>query len=128
MTADDVIQYEARVRPRQAAIAVAAAVLLFIAPVIGLTGVHTKVDELTLDLITIHKRFPLDLIAAVIQGFGLLALADTLGWLDARSLVRGSPPRRYIRWIVIVGAGAFAVGIIGNEIAASIAWRCSSRS
>jgi hypothetical protein len=121
MSVDELLRYEASVRMRQAGIAVAAAVLLFAAPVIGLTGIHTSVDELTLDLLTIHKRFPLDLVAAVIQAFGLFALASTLGWLDGRSLVRSPQVKTWVRWVAIGGALLFALGIVGSEALASSA-------
>ena len=109
------LAYETRVRPRQAVIAGAAAALLLLSPLMGLAGIHTKVDELTLDLITIHKRYPLDLIAAVIQAIGLLLLADTLGWLADRTKVRNAAMRNWPRWVGITGAVAFAIGVAGGE-------------
>jgi len=121
MATEELLAYEARVRPRQAAIAGGAALLLLLAPIVGLAGVHAKVNELTLDLISIHQRFPLDVIAAAIQAIGLLALADTLGWLDRRSRARYSRLKPWITWIGVAGAVMFAVGVAGGELAVSIA-------
>ena len=76
MTAvDDQLLYESRIRPRQAAIAGAAGLLVIVATVIQLAGAHAKVDELTLDLIMAHKRFPLDLMGAVVNAFGFVGIA-----------------------------------------------------
>jgi hypothetical protein len=121
MNAQEVVQYESRVRPRQAIIAGVAAALLLIAPILSLTGVHAKVDELTVDLLEIHKRFPLDLIAAVVQGCGLVALALTLGWLADRAQQRSVMIKAWTRWLAVAGASLFAVGVIGGEVSASIA-------
>ena len=80
MTVDDRLLYETRVRTRLA-VSAAAGVLLVVAAVVQLTGPHTKVDELTVDLISAHKRFPLDVIGSVINALGLFAVAATLGFL-----------------------------------------------
>jgi hypothetical protein len=121
VTVESELQYEASTRMRQAVFAGVAAVLLIAAPLIGLSGVHANVEELTLDLITIHKRYPLDLIASVIQALGLVALAVTLGWLARLTAFRNPELKPWIRWLAIVGALLFATGVIGNEIVASIA-------
>ena len=60
MNADEQLLYETRVRNRQAIVAVLAGVLLLAAAAIQLGGPHTKVDELTVDLITANKRFRKD--------------------------------------------------------------------
>src|ERR1700729_4429042 len=75
MNPEQQLQYEARVRNRQAIVAVLAGVLLVVAATLPLAGPHTKVDELTIDLITANKRFPLDLIAAIVNGIGSLLVA-----------------------------------------------------
>lgn len=106
------LQYEAGVRMRYAAVAVLAGILLVVAAVVQVSGSHTSVSELTLDLITAHKRFPLDLIGAGIDCVGLLALAVMLNWLHAISKARNPEIRDFIRWLAISGAalsGAMAV-------------------
>jgi hypothetical protein len=120
MAVEEVLAYEEGVRWRQAVIAGASGLLLLLSPLVGLAGVHPNVSELTLDLITIHRRFPLDLIAAVIQAFGLLALADTLGWLDGRARARNSRQMKWTGWVAMAGATMFAIGVAGGELAVSI--------
>ncbi len=107
------LEYEARVRNRQAVIAGLAGVLIIVAAAIQLTGPHTKVDELTLDLITANKRFPLDLIAAIVNGLGSLLIAWTLNYLYLCSRARNEQVKPFIRWIAIGGGVLSAVtGIV----------------
>ena len=56
MSAEAQLQYESRVRNRQAVIAIVAGVLVMAASIVGLIGPHAKVNELTLGLLTDHKR------------------------------------------------------------------------
>lgn len=119
MAVDDQLLYEARVRVRQAVVAGAAAVLLIIAAVVQLSGPHTKIDELTLDLITVHKRFPLDLVGATINAFGLCALAATLSFLFGVTRARNPNVQIFIRWFSVVGGVVAAVS--GIAYAAVIA-------
>ena len=86
MSADEQLLYETRVRNRQAIISMVAGVLLIAASIIQLGGPHTNVDELTLDLLTANKRFPLDLIASIVNGIGSLMIAWTLVYLFRCSL------------------------------------------
>ncbi|MEA2158842.1 MAG: hypothetical protein QOD66_1222 [Solirubrobacteraceae bacterium] len=103
MTVDEQLLYESRVRMRQAVIAALAGILLVGAAALQLSGPHTKVDELTLDLITAHKRFPIDVIGAAINGVGLCALAATLAFLVDITRARNSEVRGFMRWLAIVG-------------------------
>ncbi len=113
MSPEQQLAYERRVRGRQAAIALAAGVLLIAASAIQLSGPHTKVDELTIDLIVANKRFPIDLIAAVVNGLGSLAVAWTLNYLYQCSRARNPEVRPYVRWIAITGGVLAAVtGIV----------------
>jgi hypothetical protein len=107
MTVDAQLLYESRVRMRQAVVAALAGILLVVAAVLQLSGPHTKIDELTIDLITAHKRFPIDLIGAVINGLGLCALAVTLNFLIAITRARNPDLRSFIRMLAVVG-GVFA--------------------
>src|ERR1017187_8113520 len=119
MTADDQLLYEARVRTRQAVVAVLAGVLLVGASALQLTGPHTKVDELTVHLITANKRFPLDLIASIINGVGSIAVAATLAFLFGATRARNPDVKPFIRWIAI-GGGVLAA-ITGVAYAVLIA-------
>ena len=113
MNPEQQLQYEARVRNRQAVVAVLAGILLVVASTLQLVGPHTRVDELTIDLITANKRFPLDLIAAVINGIGSLLVAWTLNYVYVCSRARNSEVKPFIRIVAIAGGvlSAFA-GIV----------------
>jgi hypothetical protein len=115
------LQYEHRVRNRQAIVAGAAGVLLVLASALQLGGPHTKVDELTIDLITANKRFPLDLIAAVINGLGSLAVAWTLNYLYKCSHARNPEMSKpWIRWIAVVGGVLAAIAGVAYAILVAI--------
>jgi hypothetical protein len=119
MSPDDQLLYESRVRKRQAAVAVAAGVLLIVASIIQLSGPHTSVDELTLDLLIANKRFPLDLIAAVVNGAASLAIAWTLVFLFRATRARNPQVRPFIRILTMVGGGlSAAAGIVYAVIVA----------
>jgi hypothetical protein len=107
------LSYERRVRPRHAIIAGAAGVLLVVSAVLQLAGPHTNVSEITLGLITEKKRFGLDLVGAVLQGAGWLAVAATLVFLSGATRARDENAPPYIRYIVLIGAPITAIGIIG---------------
>lgn len=107
------LSYERRIRPRQAVVAVVAGILLIVSAVLQLTGPHTNVSEITLGLIIEHKRFALDLIGAIVQGIGWLAVAWTLLFLAGATRARDEQAPPYIRYIVMIGAPLTAIGIIG---------------
>jgi hypothetical protein len=103
------VAYESRVRMRYAVIAFLAALLIVGSQLIQLSGTHVDVDELTLDLITVNKRFPLDLIGAIVNSFGLFALLLMLAWVHDIARARTREIRAFVRWLVVVGAGVSAV-------------------
>ena len=74
----DQLQRETRMRLRMVPVAVLAGLLPVAAAVTSLAGAHASVDEETLALITVHRRFPLDLIGAVIALLFLRELAPSL--------------------------------------------------
>ncbi len=119
MNANEQLLYESRVRMRQAVLATAAAVLLVAAAAVQLSGPHTKVNELTLDLITAHKRFPLDVVGAVINGLGLAALAATLAFLFSLARARNQELRAFVKWLAV--AGGTVAGLSGIAYAIVIA-------
>jgi hypothetical protein len=108
MSPDDQLLYETRVRNRQVGLAVAAGALLLIASVVQLGGVHTKVDELTLDLLVANKRFPLDLIASVLNALASLAIAATLVFLYRAAKARNDDVKSFIKIIAMVAGGLAA--------------------
>ncbi len=119
MSADDQLLYESRVRNRQAVVAVAAGVLLIAASIIQLSGPHTSVDELTLDLLTANKRFPLDLIASIVNAVASLAIAWTLVFLYRCIKARNPEVRPFIRYLALAGGGLAALsGVVYAVIVA----------
>ena len=94
---------ENRVRNRFAAAAIAAGFLLAGAAVFQLVGTHTTVDELTLDLIAAHKRFPLDLIGAIVEAIAWLGVAGALGFLADSARARNPQMQAFIKWIAVAG-------------------------
>jgi hypothetical protein len=121
MTPDEILAYESRVRTRQVVIAAVAGICLIVASIVQLTGPHTKVDELTLDLLVANQRFPLDLIASIINAIGSLAIASTLLFLFRAA--RSRNPERvkpWIRYIVLVGGILAAVAGVVYAIVVAI--------
>jgi hypothetical protein len=120
MNAEERLQYEGRVRTRQTVLAGLAGACLVVAAVMQLAGPHTKVDELTLDLITAHKRFPLDLIGSIVNGIGLLAVAATLNYLYGSTRAREGNVAPFIQIVAITGASIAAVtGVAYSVVIAS---------
>jgi hypothetical protein len=109
MSVEQQLAYEASSRTRQMIIAGAAGVLLIVAAVIQLTGIHAKVEELTLDLITEHRRYPIDLIGAIVNGFALAGVAWTLSYMFGLVKARNTELRDFIRWLAIVGGALSAI-------------------
>jgi hypothetical protein len=120
MNPDQQLQYEARVRNRQAIAALLAGVLLVAASAIQLGGAHTKVDELTLDLLTANKRFPLDLIASVVNAVASLLVAWTLTYLYSCARARSDKVRPLIKILAIVGGGLAAITGVAYAIIVAI--------
>src|SRR5579862_2206075 len=65
---------ESRLRPRAAAAAVLAGVLLLVAGVVLLLGPQPKVDEATLVLIVDNKRAALGIVYGVVSALGSVAI------------------------------------------------------
>jgi hypothetical protein len=119
MTADQQLLHEARVRPRQAVIAGVSAAALLIAAVTQLLGPHSTVNELTLGLITEHKRFGLDLFGACVQAIGSLALASTLVFLFGATRARNPKLPGFLKILAIIGGiGAAVAGIVSAVLIA----------
>ena len=121
MSPEEILAHEARVRNRYAAAAAVAGVLLIIGAVIQLSGPHTSVNELTLDLLTANKRFPLDLIAAVLNALAALAAAAVLIYLWQAARARNPERvRPYLRIIVILAGVLTAVAGVAYAIVVAI--------
>jgi hypothetical protein len=102
------LEYEARVRNRQVALAGAAGVLVMVAVLVQLPGAHVKVNEQTLGLITEHKRFGLDLIGSILSALGELALGFTLAYLFGAARAREPQTRVSFMGRVAIGAAVIA--------------------
>jgi len=116
MSAEAQLQYESRVRNRQAVIAIVAGVLVMAASVVGLIGPHTKVNELTLGLLTDHKRGALDLIAGVLTAFAQAAVAATLVFLYRCSKARRPEAPVFMPILAVLGAAITGIVAIVNPI------------
>ena len=112
MTAQDQLAYETRVRPRQTLVAGLAALALVAAAAIQVVGPQSKVTELTVQLLLINKRFPLDLIGAVVQGVGVIALVWTLAFLFDCARARRPEMSSATRIVILVAGVVAAIGAI----------------
>jgi hypothetical protein len=120
MSVDQQLLHESRVRMRMAVVAAAAGILLVAAAAVQLAGPHTNINELTLDLITAHKRFPIDVIGSVINALGLFAVAWTLSFLFDITRARNPELKAFIRWLALVGGILAALtGIVYAVVIAS---------
>jgi hypothetical protein len=94
---------------RYAVIAFCAALLIVGSQLINLSGVHAPVNELTLDLIAASQRSTLDIVGAVVDMLGLVAVGILLYWLHTIARARRPELKPYVRWLVAVGAGLTAL-------------------
>ncbi|HWF50146.1 MAG TPA: hypothetical protein VG294_05810 [Solirubrobacteraceae bacterium] len=116
----DQLQRETETRVRVAPVAIIAGLLLVIAAVTGLLGSHSNVNEETLALIIVHKRFPLDLIGAIINAGGLIGLALVLTFLWTATKARRPELSPSFRILAILGGGLAAVSAVIYEIVISV--------
>jgi hypothetical protein len=108
-TVAEQVQHESRLRPRYAGVAFCAAVLLVGSQLIQLSGAHSPVNEVTVTLITENQRATLDIVGAILEMFGLGAVAALLYWLHRSAQARRPEFRTAVRLTVTVGALAAAV-------------------
>lgn len=118
MQPEDRLAYEARVRTRQMLLAGAAGVLVMVAVLVQLPGVHVKVNEQTLGLITEHKRFGIDLLGSILSAAGSLALGWTLFYLFGAARAREPQTRISVMGHVAIVAAVIAAA---SGIASAIA-------
>src|SRR5579884_419200 len=107
--AGDPVARESRLRMRQAAIALLAAVCLIAGGVIQSTG-QPKVGELTVELISINSHAAAQVIGGVVTALGFLGLALTLNFLFLASRARRPESAVATRWCALVGGVLAAVG------------------
>jgi hypothetical protein len=112
VTVEEELAYESRVKMRQAIVAGVAGILLVGAAALQLSGPQTKVNELTIGLITVHKRFPIDVIGAVLNALGLAAVGWTLSFMFRVTKARRPELKDFIRPIAIAGAALAAIAAV----------------
>jgi hypothetical protein len=110
MAVADPIAYEARLRPRYAAVAALAGVCLFAAAGVQSVGPQAAVNELTVQLLVTSRRAGLEVTGAVINAIGLLGLAATLTFLFAAARARKPDMTQATWWLAIVGGALAAIG------------------
>jgi len=116
MSPDDALLYESRVRQRTVILAAAAGILVLLAAVISLLGPQANVNEETLGLIYVNKRFPLDLVAAVINGAASLTAAATLVFLWRAAHARNPERvRPFLRICALAGGILAAVAGVAYQ-------------
>ncbi len=123
MTVEERLEYEKRVRMRQAVIAGLAGVLIVIAAVVQVTGPQASVNELTLGLIYTHKRVPRDQIGSAINMLGFFAAGATLAYLFGATRARNPALKTWMKWVTI--AGAVLAGVIGVVYSVVLATKAS---
>jgi hypothetical protein len=120
MTGQQRLEYEARVRPRQALIAGVSGVCLVIGAVLQLVGPHTTVNELTLNLIFANKRVGLDAAAVCFNAVGLATLALTLVFLFGAARARNPQVQTFVPTVALIGGiGGGIMGIINDILIAT---------
>ena len=107
-------------RMRMAPLAVVAGLLPVVAAITSVAGKHVNVDEETLALIVVHKRFPLDLIGAFVEAAGLLSIAAVLVFLWRATSSRRPEVSPAFRILAIAGGVLGAVSSIGYQVAISV--------
>jgi hypothetical protein len=117
---DDWLLHEARVRPRMAVAAILGGLLLLVASLLQLVGPHSNVNELTIGLIEEHKRFPLDVIANVVQAVAWAGIAVSLKFLFDAVRARKPGVNPAFGWIVIFGAVVISVSGVASAIVVAI--------
>jgi Domain of unknown function (DUF4386) len=120
MSADARLLYESRVRMRIAVVSVAGGLLLLVAALLQLVGPHSNINELTIGLITEHRRFPLDVIANVVQAVAWAGVAVALYFLFESARARNPAANRSFAWLALAGATLIAVCGIASAIVVAI--------
>jgi hypothetical protein len=113
MNPEEQLSYEARMRDRQAKVALAAGILLIGSFALQAAGSHAKVSEFTVELLSDSHRSVLNIVSAVLNGAGYLALAWTVSFLQ--NCARARNPERARGWVgtvAWVGGGLVAVASV----------------
>jgi len=109
MSVTDQLQYESRVRFRYGVLAFCAALFLVGAQVLQFAGPQYNVNELTLELLAVHRRVGLTIGSSVMELFEFALLAVVLNWVFNLSRFRNPQIKPITRWLVVVGAPLAAI-------------------
>jgi hypothetical protein len=96
--------------------ATAAGVLVMVAAIVGLVGPHAKVNELTLGLITDHKRGSLDVVAGFLTAICQILVAATLVYLYRCSKARRPEAPVFLPIVAIAGGALTSICAVVNPI------------
>ncbi len=118
MSATQQVAYETRVRTRHAIIAGLAGLLFIGGGAAQLSA--PKVPELTVELIFVNKHFPLDVVAALLEGLALVGLAWTLSFLFVTARARKPEMHPAAQIAVIAGGAVSAVAFVASQVALAI--------
>lgn len=116
MAVADPVAYETRLRPRYAVVAALGGVLLFAGAAVQAAGPQAKVSELTVQLLVTNKRGGLEIVGALVNSLGLLALGATLMFLFRAARARKPEMNQATWYTVLVGALLAAVGGVAYAI------------
>jgi hypothetical protein len=86
-----------------------------VSAIVQLTGPQTSINELTLGLITLHERYPRDIIAASIEGLGWFAVAATLVYLFGAARARNELLGPYMKYLALAGGVVAAIAGVAYE-------------
>ena len=109
------VTHESRVRSRQAVIAAVGGICLMGGAVIQSVG-QPKVQELTVDLISINRHLAQEVAGGIVNAIGLVGLALTLNFLFHASRARRPESAPATRWAALVGGLVAAVGGVTEAI------------
>jgi hypothetical protein len=116
MTTVNRVSYELRLRPRYAAVAAVAALLLFAGMILQTAGPQAKVGELTVQLLVTNRRAGLEIVSALVNALGMLGLGGTLAFLFTAVKAR-RPQMSQAAWLTLLAGVVLAVvGGIGYGI------------
>ncbi len=120
MTTLDRVSSELRIRPRLALAAALGGVLLFAGSALQAAGPQPAVNEITVQLLVTSRRASLEIIGALVNALGLLALAGTLSFLFSATKTRRPEFSKGARIAAVAGGALAAVGGIAYGVVITI--------
>jgi hypothetical protein len=109
------VAHEGRLRTRQAVIAGLAGICLLVGAVLQSVG-QPKVQELTVELLSINRHVAQEVAGGVVNALGLLGLALTLSFLFTAARARRPESAPVTRIVALVGGVVGAIGGTADAI------------